>query len=352
MKVLLSPKANTYFFLYFSRFYSALMVKTEMFICWQMLLNKSYYRAFIATMISLMFCCSSLSLSANENSNAINDSLYNIYLVSSNDSVHIAMLVQLAANMEANSTLFYKNNTVDDYLQLANLKSNDSVKINNLAFEIDKVGVKFRNNGYYISALKFHNWTRDIANRINNKTQQSIIYNNIGVVYRRLDDYQTAHTNHINALQLAEETGNIQSQVVAINSIGNVYTKKRDFAKALEYYFLSLDVNKEIKSEKGIAIEEKINLYFHDLINKNANAEFVVSIERVYDEYFKPALKTKMSGSIVNFSNSLEQLANKYNSKGIKNFCADLNSKITNFDIEEIDKLLNLFNTNYLQRNK
>ncbi len=259
-----------------------------------MLFFNRYYRALIASIISLIICCSSFSLSANDNGNSINDSLFNIYQVSNNDSVQITMLVQLAANMEANSILYYKNKTVDDYLQLANLKSNDSASLNKLAYEIDMIGVEFRNKGNYISALKFHSWAKDIANRIVDKNQLSIIYNNIGVVYRRLDDYQTALTNHIEALKLAEQTRNIKSQAVAINSIGNihmiignlnesleyfkqslmieqkqnnllgiainlnnignVYSEKHEFAKALEYYFLSLDVNSEINSEKGIAI--------------------------------------------------------------------------------------------------
>ena len=241
-----------------------------------------------------MFCCSSISLHGNEDNNTLNDSLNNIYLSSTNDSVKIAIFVQIAANMEANSILQYNNMTVNDYLQHANLSANDSISIYALAYEIDMIGVKFRRNGDYISALKFHNWAKDITSRIDNKNQQSIIFNNIGVVYRRLDDYESALANHIKALQLSEETRNIKSQAVAINSIGNiqmmignldesldyfkqsliieqklsnllgiainlnnignVYAEKEDFAKALEYYFLSLDVNKEIKSKKGIAI--------------------------------------------------------------------------------------------------
>lgn len=259
-----------------------------------MLFSKNYNRIIITAVALLAICFSNLSLSGNETNNANIDSLFNKYVVSDNDSIQIAMLVQVAANMEENSILHHKNNTIDDYLQLANLKSNDSVSINNLAYMIDMIGVKFRNNGNYISALKFHNWAKDIADRINNKNQHSIIFNNIGVVYRRLDDYQTALTNHIMALQLSEETRNIKSQAIAINSIGNiqmmignldesleyfkqsliieqklnnllgiainlnnignVYSEKNDFANALEYYFLSLDVNKEIKSDKGIAI--------------------------------------------------------------------------------------------------
>ena len=301
-----------------------------------MLLIKTYYRLVIVIIFSIIFCCSGISLYGSGNDNTLNDSLNNIYLSSTNDSVKIAIFVQIAANMEANSILQYNNMTVNDYLQHANQSANDSISIYALAYEIDMIGVKFRRNGDYISALKFHNWANDIASRINNKHQQSIIFNNIGVVYRRLDDYESALANHIKALQLSEETRNIKSQAVAINSIGNiqmmignldesleyfkqsliieqklsnllgiainlnnignVYAEKEDFAKALEYYYLSLDVNKEIKSKKGIAI------CYND-------------IGGVYELTKKPdkALKYYLDAFTINYKlNDKHSLANSY----------------------------------------
>ncbi|MFK5855466.1 MAG: tetratricopeptide repeat protein [Bacteroidota bacterium] len=259
-----------------------------------MLVNKSYYNKLIASIFSLIFLCLSYSVTANEGDTVVLNSLFERYLDSNNDSVKVYFLVKLAENLESNNVINYHKKTIDEYLQQANSITNDSISINSLAFILDSIGVKFRNDGKYISSLKFHNWAKDITFRISNKNQQSIIFNNIGVVYRRLDDYQTALSNHIQALHLAEEINNIKSQAVAINSmgniqmmignldesleyfkqsllleqkqnsllgiainlnnIGNVYSIKANFSKALEYYFLSLDINKEIKSKKGIAI--------------------------------------------------------------------------------------------------
>ena len=120
----------------------------------------------------------------------------------------------------------------------------------------------------------------------------------------------------------------------------NKSTSNKEFARILNETFTK------------ISLEEKSNIYFNDIVNKQANLEFEENIDMVYNKYFKPALKTKMSGNIVDFLNSLEQIADKYNSNGIKNYCMDLNNNIINFDIEEIDKLLNLFNTNYLLKKK
>jgi signal transduction histidine kinase len=224
----------------------------------------------------------------------LNDSLYDVYFHSSNDSLKINSLLQLVNNMEMNAIDSIQNKSVDDFLQIANNLAKDSLAISKLAYDVDMLGVKLRNNGKYTSALIFHNWAHEIAVRINNIHQHSIIYNNKGVVYRRLDDYQTALSNHIRALQLSEETQNLKSQAIAINSIGNihmmignldeslsnfnrslileqklndklgiainlnnignVYAQKQNMRKALEYYNLSLNVNREINSQKGIAI--------------------------------------------------------------------------------------------------
>ncbi len=259
-----------------------------------MLLNKNLHNIFRINIILLICYGLCFSSASAEGTNTTNDSLLNLYINSNNDSININALVLLAANMESNSVLIYKDKTADDYIELANLKTSDSSSNYNLIRQLDMIAVKFRNNGKYVSALKFHNWAKDISSQINNKNQQSIIYNNIGVVYRRLDDYQTALTNHIKALKLAEETNNLKSQAVAINSIGNiqmmigntdeslkyfkqslileqkqnsllgiainlnnignVYSRKDNLKKSLEYYFLSLDINKEINSKRGIAI--------------------------------------------------------------------------------------------------
>ncbi len=238
--------------------------------------------------------CLQSFLFANEYRTAETDSLYNIYTSNAPDSNKAIVLVKLAQILESNSIRESNTITIDDFLQLANNLNNDSLEIDDLAHIIDMEGVKFRNNGDYVSALKFHIWANDVAKRISNKNLHSVILNNIGVVYRRLDDYQTALSYHLDAFKLAEETRNIKSQAIAINSIGNiqlmignldeslenfkqslileqklnnllgiainlnnignVYMELNDFSKALEYFHLSLDVNTEINSQKGIAI--------------------------------------------------------------------------------------------------
>jgi len=255
---------------------------------------KKKYRVLIIIILLIINIGVFNSSLANENNSVVNDSLFARYLVSNNDSLNIDILIKLAANMELNDILLFKNNTVDDYLKIASSIAKDSVSNYYLAHKLDKIAVAYRKNGNYISALKFHNWAKNISNQTNNKKLQTVIYNNIGVVYRRLDDYEAALSSHLYALKLAEEVNDQQSQAIAINSvgniqmmignldesleyfkqsliieqkknnmlgiainlnnIGNVYCKQQNYKKAIEYYFLSLDINKQIDSEKGIAI--------------------------------------------------------------------------------------------------
>lgn len=210
------------------------------------------------------------------------------------DSITISKLLHKATRYENDSTSKGSFDSTLFYLKQASEKANDSIDINYLAVNADKIGVVYRKQGNYLSSLKFHNWALDAANLIKNPNLNSIILNNIGVVYRRLNDFQKALKFHLDALAFAEYTKNIKSQAIAINSIGNIqlmignvdeslesfkqslileqkldnllgiainlnnigniYFQKGDYNKALEYYFLSLDVNKEIGADHGIAI--------------------------------------------------------------------------------------------------
>lgn len=242
----------------------------------------------------MLFCPLVFNVFAIDYSESMPDSLYNEFKNVENDSTRIVFLVELAYVFERDSIECISENNTDVYLLLANDIATDSSLLKLLALNIDKKGVLFRIDGNYVSALKFHNRSRDIAVRIKDKNLSSIVANNIGVVYRRLDDYQSALQNHLKALKMAEETQNAKSQAVAINSIGNihmmignydealesfkqsliieqkldnllgiainlnnignVYAEKEDYVKAYEYFVLSLDVNKEINSQRGIAI--------------------------------------------------------------------------------------------------
>ena len=298
-----------------------------------------------------LFNILSLDINANNSDLVSFDSIYNNYQVSHNDSVRSATLILLAHKMERYSIVNFKGKGVNEYLQLANSLIKDSTLIYNTASHLDRIGVEYRNNGSYLSALKFHNWAMDIANRINNKNQLSIIFNNIGVVYRRLDDYQTALSNHINALQLAEETRNIKSQAIAINSIGNiqmlignndesleyfkqslileqklnnllgiainlnnighVYNQKNNLPKALEYFILSLDVNKEIKSEKGIAIcYNDIGNVYESMGQTDKALSYYIdafSINKVIDDKYRLAYSYLQLGELYTDLNQYEK---------------------------------------------
>ena len=101
-----------------------------------------------------------------------------------------------------------------------------------------------------------------------------------------------------------------------------------------------------------IAFEEKSSYYFHEFITNRSNENFIGDISEVYNSYFKSASTTKMSSTILEFMGALNKIAVNYGNDGLQSYCHELEIKINNFEIEEVDNLLNLFNTNYLLLNE
>ncbi len=255
---------------------------------------KTQQKATKIVLITLILLNSIVTIAKNDSILNLINTRFDSYENTNNIQQKTNDLITIAKLMETNNISFFKNYVADDIFNLLVNNVTDSLMIDSVCNVLDDAGVVFRNNGYYPSALKFHNWAMELSDKINNPNLKSIIYNNIGVVYRRIDDYQTALANHIEALKIAETTGNLKSQSVAINSIGNihlmignpdkalsyfkrsldaeqqqnnslgiainlnnignVYDDQGNISKALEYYRLSLEVNKEIDSQKGIAI--------------------------------------------------------------------------------------------------
>jgi len=93
----------------------------------------------------------------------------------------------------------------------------------------------------------------------------------------------------------------------------------------------------------------KSNTYFTEFFDNLKDEEFISEINKLYLEEFIRADKTKMSSSIVSFANRLEVLAKDYELYGILQYSKELKTKVNNFEVEEMDKLLHLFETNFKQ---
>ena len=355
----------------------------------------------IALLFLVMLLTSLISFGENDSiSNVIANRLKTISK-SVNQLQKIDELIALADIMETNNIHVVDNFVVDDLISIVVNEAEDSLFVDSVCHVLDNIGLKYRNNGNYSGALRFHNWALDLSDKINSPNLKSIIYNNIGVVYRRLDDYQTALSYHLKALTLAEKNKNLKSQAVAINSIGNiqmmignldesldyfkrsliieqkqnsllgiainlnnignVYNEKGNLTQALKYYMLSLDVNKEINSIKGIAISyndignvysqkgdfNKALKYYLDAFRINHNSENKHGLAYSYLRVGQLYTEMKLYDSAIRYLNPGLELSLQIGAKAfIKDFYYSLYSISRNKkEYEDAFEFLQLSNT-------
>jgi len=118
-------------------------------------------------------------------------------------------------------------------------------------------GVLLRDQSLYDQAIELHQSALKIAG---NDTMIMIYsLNNLGVAYRRLDKPRIALDYHLKALELSEKfRGDLmvaqRSACVALNSIGNINLTLNQPEQALEMFTRSLEREKTLNNELGIAI--------------------------------------------------------------------------------------------------
>jgi tetratricopeptide (TPR) repeat protein len=118
-------------------------------------------------------------------------------------------------------------------------------------------GVLLRDRTLYDQAIELHKSALEIAG---NDTMIMIYsLNDLGVAYRRLDKPRIALDYHLKALELSEKfKGDLlvaqRSACVALNSIGNINLSLNQPEQALEMFNQSLEKEKQLNNELGIAI--------------------------------------------------------------------------------------------------
>jgi tetratricopeptide (TPR) repeat protein len=132
-------------------------------------------------------------------------------------------------------------------------------------------GVLLRDRSLYDQAIKLHQSALEIAG---NDTMVMIYsLNNLGVAYRRLDKPRIALDYHLKALELSEKfKGDLQvaqrSACVALNSIGNINLSLNQPEQALEMFTQSLEKEKQLNNELGIAINFQNIGYAYQAMNQ------------------------------------------------------------------------------------
>jgi len=130
----------------------------------------------------------------------------------------------------------------------------------------EKIGnKKFASKHYYfaMAALEKTDSVMAIAN----------IYNSLGITFKNQKQYDSALKYHERALAIRTKANNQRGMAFSYNNLGNVYIRLKDYKKAEEYMQKSLKIKREQKDKKGTA-GSLINLgEIYMALNKNKEAE-------------------------------------------------------------------------------
>ena len=104
----------------------------------------------------------------------------------------------------------------------------------------------------YFDAMKIYQETK-------NYSRQIAVYSKLSLVFKEIEDYDSAMENLQKAKELLSIHEDKFKEMSVLGQIGSIYKRKKQYAEAKEYYYKSLEIAKEIGSERGI-ISAKSNL--------------------------------------------------------------------------------------------
>jgi len=130
----------------------------------------------------------------------------------------------------------------------------------NIAIIHYKRGIKLKENGEPLKAKEEYNLAKayyqkaiDFDEKIQNKSELTILYSNLSILYRRMDDDSAAIESAKKAIRIAKEINNVGAQLGALNNLGICYKKQKDYLKAKSCYFESLALAKRLKYTEEMA---------------------------------------------------------------------------------------------------
>ncbi|MBW8050675.1 MAG: tetratricopeptide repeat protein [Cytophagales bacterium] len=113
---------------------------------------------------------------------------------------------------------------------------------------------------YYFKALKIKEQLLGQAKRSGNpdeigkyKKDMANSYNNIGAVYWNQSSYPQALEYYFKSLKIRKELGDKKGIAGSYNNIGIIYWNQSSYPQALKYYFKSLKIEKQLGNKQGMA---------------------------------------------------------------------------------------------------
>jgi tetratricopeptide (TPR) repeat protein len=115
-----------------------------------------------------------------------------------------------------------------------------------------------------------------IRQKLNNKAQIALSYNNIGIIYQELENYHQAITYHNKALDIYRGLDNLGQQAVSLNYCGNANYKANNLSLALDNYMQALRIRQNMADKVSIAASlNNVGLVYRDMADYQKSTVFL-----------------------------------------------------------------------------
>jgi tetratricopeptide (TPR) repeat protein len=178
------------------------------------------------------------------------DSLNNAIALCKNDSVKVELLNRLGKNY--NLAGDYKDAlatallTRDLYQKLGN-KSKE-------AEQLDNIGSTY----FYLMnnklAIQYMEMAKSIREETGDEKGLAGSYNNLGTMYKEAKNYEMALTYELKGLQICEKYGLKKQIGMMDNNIGLVYMEQEQYEKSVSYFEKSLAIKQEMNDSFGLSV--------------------------------------------------------------------------------------------------
>lgn len=151
----------------------------------------------------------------------------------------------------------------------------------------NNTGVAARYASSYDIAVKYYLVALDIAEKTQDKRNIEISCNGLGNTFMAIPGREELALEYLErALSIAKAEGNRRGEAIQYLTIGSYYTNLKQYAKARLYFDNLLQINQEIKDEKGIGMSLKAlgESYLEEGKNLDAAQEFFHKALRLFEK--------------------------------------------------------------------
>jgi tetratricopeptide (TPR) repeat protein len=156
---------------------------------------------------------------------------------------------ELFYDMFGEATSFYRLSTCDHLLKLVEEQQDHLTQEHQLWWRLGR-GKLRRDSGEWQEALEIFEglWGEDLPSDL-----ESTLANDLGSLYKAKGEWDKAIEYYQHSLEIDKKVGDEHGMATTFNNLGLVYNAKGEGDKAIEYYQRSLEIDKKVGDEHGMA---------------------------------------------------------------------------------------------------